>query len=432
MSQYLLVSLKSTNNDASRVVSDLVGNLGKITNFNVDQQLAPFDSQDQLVKIADDLSHLDTTTYSMLTRFSRSIQDVYKKIDTDNQRDWSRYAPNVQYTPVEKHMIEVIVEGNGDQQLNYSLPDYMKNFQWDERIITNKTTVETVKDSLQNSINHDEESIRTLTNDYTDAGNALNNVIRGNEGTLATKNLDEIASKEFKDTYVQNKSKFGALMAKDAGSNNIKFCVETKNLKTVFVVIRKSEQKQFLNEYHLNTNYVVPAQPQLIEEDNDFYLYAVTLLRDNIEDYKTACKDRKWNVREFTFNPELIEENQKKNLQLINEYRNLQDHYSTFLHDTFSQLFVYWMHIKALRVFVESRLLYGFKTEFKSFLIETTNKNIPKIHKALSTVFNDGMESNGKDDDDNADLTAEDADLVYSYFCSKINLVGLTRSEGVV
>lgn len=426
MSQYLLISLKSSNNDAPKVVSNLVGNLGKITNFNVDQQLAPFDSQDQLVKIADDLSHMDQTTFSMLTRFSRSIQDVYKKIDIDNQRDWTKYAPDVQYIPIEKHDIEVIVDTNGDQQLQYSLPDYMKNFQWDERFITNKQNVETVKNSLQDAVNHDEESIRTLTNDYTEAGNSITNVIRGNEGTLATKNLDEIASKTFKDTYVQDKAKFGAIMAKDAGSNNIKFCVETKNLKTLFVVIRKSEKKQFESEYHLNTNYVVPVPPQLIEEDNDFYLYTVTLLRDNIEDYKTACKDKKWNVREFTFDATLIEENQKKNQQLINDYRHLQEHYATFLHDTFSQLFIYWMHIKALRVFVESRLLYGFKTEFKAFLIETTNKNIPKIHKALSTVFNDGMESNGKDDDDGQDLTAEDADLVFSYFCSQINLIGLT------
>ncbi|KAK8885551.1 hypothetical protein M9Y10_041001 [Tritrichomonas musculus] len=422
MTQYLLISLKNGN----KTVNQLIGNLGKVTNFKVDQHLAPFESQDQLVKIADDLSHLDTTTLSMLTRFSRSIQDIYKKIDIDNKRDWSSYAPGIQYTPVEKHNIEVIVDTNGDQQIVYSLPEYMKNFQWDERLIGNKKDIETVKNSLQEAIDRDEENIRTLTNDYSDAGNSLNNIIRGNEGTLATKNLDEIAAKAFKDSYVTNKAEFGAIITKDAGSNSIKFCVDTKNLKTVFVVIKKSEKKSFETDYRLQTNYVVPVPPQLIEEDGDFYLYTVTLLRDNIEDYKTACKDRRWNVRDFQFNPKLIEENQKKNLQLIIEYRNLQDHYSTFLHDSFSQLFIYWMHVKALRVFVESRLLYGINTQFNAYLIEATTKNIAKIHKSLQTEYDDGMEADDKGDDDNNDLNAEDADLVYSYFSSKINIVGLT------
>ena len=78
------------------------------------------------------------------------------------------------------------------------------------------------------------------------------------------------------------------------------------------------------------------------------------------------------------------------------------------------------MHIKAVRTFIESVLIYGIKSKFQTFEIKALPQNIPKIHKELEKVFGDG---NQEQDDDFGD---EGDDEYHSYVSFKLNVVGLS------
>ena len=54
---------------------------------------------------------------------------------------------------------------------------------------------------------------------------------------------------------------------------------------------------------------------------------------------------------------------------------------------SFSDVFVLWTHLKVLRLFIESTLLYGFTSECVFTLIQITKKNRKQIKGCLEKVL---------------------------------------------
>lgn len=54
----------------------------------------------------------------------------------------------------------------------------------------------------------------------------------------------------------------------------------------------------------------------------------------------------------------------------------------------FSEAFIAWVHIKALRVFVESVLRYGLPVNFQAVLLQPQKKSsIKRLREVLNSVF---------------------------------------------
>jgi len=49
----------------------------------------------------------------------------------------------------------------------------------------------------------------------------------------------------------------------------------------------------------------------LIAQDDDYGLFNVTLFQKVVEDFKKACRERKYQVRDFTFDENKINQEQK-------------------------------------------------------------------------------------------------------------------------
>ncbi|CAF93421.1 unnamed protein product, partial [Tetraodon nigroviridis] len=92
-------------------------------------------------------------------------------------------------------------------------------------------------------------------------------------------------------------------------------------------------------------------------EDKEGGIFAVTLFKKAVCDFKGKAQENKFFVREYCL--DLEEKVQKEKKQLIVQQT---DHHKVFVHWLkvhFSQLSVAWIHLKALRVFVESALRSG-------------------------------------------------------------------------
>jgi hypothetical protein len=55
-----------------------------------------------------------------------------------------------------------------------------------------------------------------------------------------------------------------------------------------------------------------------------------------------------------------------------------------------AQAFSAWIHICAVRLFVESILRYGLPPKFLAALMKPAQKTIPKLRKVLATTFGEG------------------------------------------
>lgn len=53
----------------------------------------------------------------------------------------------------------------------------------------------------------------------------------------------------------------------------------------------------------------------------------------------------------------------------------------------FSEAFIAWIHIKALRVFVESVLRYGLPVNFQAMLLQPNKKSVKKLREVLHELY---------------------------------------------
>lgn len=53
----------------------------------------------------------------------------------------------------------------------------------------------------------------------------------------------------------------------------------------------------------------------------------------------------------------------------------------------FSEAFIAWIHVKALRVFVESVLRYGLPVNFQAMLLQPNKKTLKKLREVLHELY---------------------------------------------
>lgn len=420
MAQYLLLSFQLEENKqlSKSDIERIIGSMGEVFNFpdasednsETSKLKFNFSSTDQLIGLTDDIAKLDATAFGLLTRVSRSIHDLCRKVDSDQAKGWNDLLIDFEPPKAEKPKASVLVQvENKDEE--YSINKYIEKWCWNSFQFSKENSVINIYQTLLNEIQSSDEVIRTCGTAFTEAGNKLNALRRRNEGSLLVRNLDEIGSKMFSVKTLED-----YITAKSSDKKAIYVC--TRNLQTILVVVKNSLVNDFKDNYA--TEYIVPNSITEIEHDNEFTCFSVTLTRTNLDDYKYVAKSHGWHIRDFKYNENMREEIQRESREVIQNYIEECNRYAGTLESTFSQLAIFWMHIKAVRTFIESVLIYGIKSKFQTFEIKALPKNIPKIHKELEKVFGDG---NQEQDDDFGD---EGDDEYHSYVSFKLNVVGLS------
>lgn len=136
----------------------------------------------------------------------------------------------------------------------------------------------------------------------------------------------------------------------------------------------------WMAHYEQITDMIVPRSSTLITQDNDYCLYNVTLFKKVVEEFKLHAREKKFIVRDFVYNEEelaagknertkLITDKKKQFVSILNFFCNNSITISTicffffvkgplvrWLKVNFSEAFCALIHVKALRVFVESVL----------------------------------------------------------------------------
>ena len=165
---------------------------------------------------------------------------------------------------------------------------------------------------------------------------------------------------------------------------------------------------------------VVPGSLEKVMEDNDSVLYTVTVLRsmyeagyyegeefvpgtklDLLEAFAKVLREKRYMVREnFTFDPAQQGKAAMALEQLQVEVDNTRSGLTRWCKTHYGEAFVAWMHIKVIRVFVESVLRYGLPVDFTAVLYKVTSGKEGLLVGALDKTFGEKKEKEEEFEDE--------------------------------
>ncbi|XP_041486379.1 V-type proton ATPase subunit C 2-like isoform X2 [Microtus oregoni] len=310
-------------------------NLSRNTKFAIpDFKVGTLDS---LVGLSDELGKLDTFAESLIKRMAQSAVEVMED---------------------SKGKVHENLLANG-----VDLPSFVTHFEWDMAKYPAKQPLMNVVDTLAKQLAQIETDLKSRTAAYSVLKTNLENLEKKSTGNLFTRTLSDIVSKE-------------------------DFVLDSEYLTTLLVIVPKSSYAQWQKTYESLSDMVVPRSTKLIVEDNEAGLFTVTLFRKVTEDFKVKAKENKFIVREFYYDEKEIKREREEMTRLLSDKKQQYGPLLRWLKVNFSEAFIAWIHIKALRVFVESVLRYGLPVNFQAVLLQPQKKSATKrLREVLNSVF---------------------------------------------
>lgn len=123
---------------------------------------------------------------------------------------------------------------------------------------------------------------------------------------------------------------------------------------------------------------VVPRSSHEIASDPEYALYSVTLFKKHATEFTNKARGHRFTPREFTWRDAAVEEDEREAKDVQQRERRLYADVVRLARTGYSDLFMAWVHVKALRVFVESVLRYGLPLEFVSAIIQVCSPGVLK------------------------------------------------------
>ena len=155
---------------------------------------------------------------------------------------------------------------------------------------------------------------------------------------------------------------------------------------------------------------VVPRTAQKIAEDNDGYqLYRIIILKSFKDVYAQALQKARFTVRDIPSKPiknkreefdiEIQPANSKeeetedesaeiKFADAENQFEQSRNQLRRWAKTHYGEAFIAWIHVKAIRTFVEAVLLYGLPVDFVAALVKPKKKtHEQKIRERLLKLY---------------------------------------------
>lgn len=301
-------------------------------------------------------------------------------------------------------------EGNGLRVNENPVESYLRKFQWDfARYQYQGKQLNELVGQIQSMAAKIDDELKMMTTTYTDKTVAMTALQRKKTIVVATSDFEDFLAPE-------TVAKLDIL--------------DTEHLLTVMVAVPKSLEDDFLAEYKdigstiavfggpdwektsnsLGTNDgkfgpalskkrasvkgspVVPKSAKKVAEEGDGVLFAMTILRGHYEagsyvedsfvpgrfvDYvgplKTAFREKKFVLREFSFQPSRSGSAGGLDVQIdaaMNELKQVRHSTIRWCKANFGEVYSAWIHLKVLRAFVESVLRYGLPVDYTTFFLQ--------------------------------------------------------------
>lgn len=310
---------------------------------------------DQLVGLSDDLGKLDGYVEQITRKVASYLGEVL-----EDQRD---------------KLHENLLANNTD------LPSYITRFQWDMAKYPIKQSLRNIADIISKQVGQIDADLKSKSSAYNNLKGNLQNLEKKQTGSLLTRNLADLVKKEH-------------------------FILDSEYLTTLLVIVPKMLATDWQNGYEKITDMIVPRSSTMITQDQEYLLYNVTLFKKVVEEFKLHAREKKFVVRDFVYNEEELAAGKNEITKLVTDKKKQFGPLVRWLKVNFSECFCAWIHVKALRVFVESVLRYGLPVNFQAILIQPNKKSTKRLRDVLNQLYGhlDGSASSSGGHADSVDI----------------------------
>uniref|UniRef100_A0A670K8I5 V-type proton ATPase subunit C n=1 Tax=Podarcis muralis TaxID=64176 RepID=A0A670K8I5_PODMU len=322
---------------------------------------------DVLVGLSDELAKLDTFVESVVKKVAQYMADVLED---------------------SKDKVQENLLANG-----VDLVTYITRFQWDMAKYPIKQSLKNISEIIAKGVTQIDNDLKARASAYNNLKGNLQNLERKNAGSLLTRSLAEIVKKD-------------------------DFVLDSEYLITLLVVVPKINYNDWMKQYETLTDMIVPRSSNVLSEDQDSYLCNVTLFRKAVDEFRHKARENKFMVRDFQYNEEEMKADKEEMNRLSTDKKKQfvssmcgYSHFPThieilplneaklqftkclggplvrWLKVNFSEAFIAWIHVKALRVFVESVLRYGLPVNFQAMLLQPNKKTMKKLREVLYDLY---------------------------------------------
>ncbi|XP_031843362.1 V-type proton ATPase subunit Vha44 isoform X1 [Nomia melanderi] len=291
---------------------------------------------DQLVGLSDDLGKLDIYVEQVTRKVATYLGEVL---------EGERYK-----------LRENLMANNSD------LPSYITRFQWDMAKYPIKQSLRNIADIISKQVGQIDADLKTKSTTYNNLKGSLQNLEKKQTGSLLTRNLADLVKKEH-------------------------FILDSEYLTTLLVIVPRASFHDWYNGYEKLTAMIVPRSTQLITEDSEYGLFTITLFKKVIEEFKLHAREKKFIVRDFTYNEEELAAGKNEITKLVTDKKKQFGPLVRWLKVNFSECYCAWIHVKALRVFVESVLRYGLPVNFQAILLHPHRRCARRLREILNQHY---------------------------------------------
>jgi V-type H+-transporting ATPase subunit C len=264
-------------------------------------------------------------------------------------------------------------------------------WEWDASKFQKKTPLRELSESISSKIASFDEELKLKVTEMNTLKGTIQGAERKGQGNLMVKSLVDVITDE-------------------------ECIMESDWMTTVFVVVPKHQYKEFSGWYERAGKEaptggigsgVVPSSAKLIDEDMEYGLYRVIVFKKTADDFKQAARDKRYTVRDFKFEPGEADKAEKALEQTSKEFETTKDLLTKWCTTIFAEAYGYMMHLKAIRVFVESVLRYGLAKvanqmlpNFDAYILAPKKGKTEALRKTLTSSYGgaSAMLDDGGDD----------------------------------
>jgi len=348
--KYILLALPATivrsgdeDEAFNAVKSTVTPDAGEVSRFSIPS--FKIGTLDALVLQADELAKVDQQVESAVAK----VADVLKNVCEDDR--------------VQGH--KMVNDKPMDQ--------YIRNFTWNKVKYRSEKSIGELIDSLHKEVVTLDNDLKQKYTHYQSVKSSLTALEKKQTGNLSTRSLFSVVTKD-------------------------DFITDSEYLETLLIAVPNSLKSDWLKSYETLAPMVVPRSSYKLTEDEEFSLFNVTLFKKHIPEFIQKVRAKKFIPREFTWTENASENARKETDNARVLERKLWNETLRLARTAWSDEFMAWIHLKALRVYVESVLRYGLPLEYTSAIIRTPNaKAAQKVKKQLDVYNYLGGNAFGRD-----------------------------------
>lgn len=389
-SDQLRGSLNSTiaHLDPAQPISEFKLPLGHLT--------PKFGTFDNLIKLTDDLSKFDSSTEGCLRRLERQYVET---LETDAEKAAVDRDPDSHF--------EVYDSSKKAMRIDSFLRE---GWGWDEAKYPPSRSLQANLDHLLASVMKLDEDCRNLGQAYSELKAQKNALTKKDGGSYPTRDLVDLlvpgAVSEGDFVSTEHLTTVVVILARGQEAEFKKW-YENANFKTIRM--KDGKEEEHVDKIEGPQNVIPSSAKQFVNlsdgaEDKDGNtVWRVVLFRSCKDKFQSLARQNKFVVRDFEYNASALQELTAKRKAVDNEAQEKLQTLTKVCKLAWSDVFTAWLHIKAMRAFVECVLRYGIPgkdmNKFAGFILCPKAGITPQLRAALAGAMPSKGPAGDKADD---------------------------------